>query len=102
MLDLLTTVVANTHPSWAGPRILDCPKKAGLSLTHERWTTTSTLDSPKNSGLTQEESAGPKNLRVRAAEGRESRPHPNAGLTLSQEREDGSSPEGAGKKPCID
>ncbi|KAI1723910.1 hypothetical protein DdX_04091 [Ditylenchus destructor] len=56
------------------------------------------LDCPKNSGLTQEESAGPKNLRVRAAEGREGRPHPNAGLTLSQEREDGSSPEGAGKK----
>ncbi|KAI1722290.1 hypothetical protein DdX_04602 [Ditylenchus destructor] len=76
MLDLLTTVVDNTHPSWAGPRILDCPKKAGLSLTHERWTTTST------------KSAGPKNLRVRAAEGREGRPHPNAGLTLSQERED--------------
>ncbi|KAI1694981.1 protein kinase domain-containing protein [Ditylenchus destructor] len=72
MQDLLTAVVVNTQFSWTAPRRLGWTKNAG-------W--------PKNFGLTQEVRDGPKNVGVGAAEGHDSRPHPNAGLTLSQERE---------------
>ncbi|KAI1690967.1 hypothetical protein DdX_22192 [Ditylenchus destructor] len=61
----------------------------------ESWTGVRT-PAPRISGLTEEGRIGPKNVEVGAAEGRDGRPHPNAGLTLSQEREDGSCPEGAG------
>ncbi|KAI1694664.1 hypothetical protein DdX_19994 [Ditylenchus destructor] len=77
-------------------------KKKPAGLPQESWTG---LRTPKIAGWPQEfwtdpRSKGrPKNVGVGAAEGRDGRPHPNAGLTLSQEREAGSSPEGAGKKP---
>ncbi|KAI1700629.1 hypothetical protein DdX_16600 [Ditylenchus destructor] len=102
---------------WTGLRTLDCSKKSGLSIDliqkcwtcrkqqwltlspagppQESWTGVRT-PAPRISGLTEEGRIGPKNVEVGAAEGRDGRQHPNAGLTLSQEREDGSSPEGAG------
>ncbi|KAI1713973.1 hypothetical protein DdX_08857 [Ditylenchus destructor] len=60
------------------------PKNSGLP--EEGWT------GSYNSGLTQEIRTGPKNVGVGAAEGRDGRPHPNAGLTLPY----------SSKKPCTD
>ncbi|KAI1696697.1 hypothetical protein DdX_18905 [Ditylenchus destructor] len=77
---------------WTAPRRLDWPQ--------EFWTARRILDSPKKAGLTQEESAGPKNLRVGAAEGRDGRPHPNAGLTYSKNARMAPAPKGLEKNPA--
>ncbi|KAI1703476.1 hypothetical protein DdX_14901 [Ditylenchus destructor] len=67
----------------ADPKCWTCRKQQWLTLSpagppQESWTGVRT-PAPRISGLTEEGRIGPKNVEVGAAEGRDGRPHPNAG-----------------------